>query len=117
MRVVTWLRELGTKWRRAREKIGPRRRLVIVDGDSLPDLLPKRDIVLARDGEEDWCVGMICPCGCGQKIELLVIPEAKPRWDLQTDSKGRPSLRPSVWLQRGCRSHFWLRNGRVEWCR
>jgi hypothetical protein len=117
MRVVTWLRELGTKWRRAREKIGPRRRLVVVEGDSLPDLLPKRDIVLARDGEEDWCVGMICPCGCGQKIELLVIPEAKPRWDLQTDAKGRPSLRPSVWLQRGCRSHFWLRNGRVEWCR
>ena len=103
-------------WRKIREKFGPRRRLLVVEGDNLSDRLPKRDLVLARDGEEDWCVGINCPCGCGQKIELLVIPEAKPRWDLKTDSKGRPSLRPSVWLQQGCRSHFWLRNGRVEWC-
>jgi hypothetical protein len=116
MRVPAWLRRIGTTWGRARERFGPRRRLVIIDGDSLPERLPKRDLVLARDGKEDWCVGLNCPCGCGQKIELLVIPEAKPRWDLKTDTKGRPSLRPSVWLQQGCRSHFWLRDGRVQWC-
>lgn len=116
MNILNWLRGLGQRWRHAVDRFGPGRRLIVVDGDSLPDNLPWRDVVLARDGEEDWCVGMVCPCGCGQKIELLVIPEAKPRWDVTTDEKGRPSLRPSVWLQRGCRSHFWLRHGKIEWC-
>ena len=88
----------------------------MVDGDSLPDRLPARDLVLARDDDEDWCVGFRCPCGCWRTIEMLVIPEANPRWDLSLDAKGRPSLRPSVWLQTGCRSHFWVRGGRIAWC-
>jgi hypothetical protein len=109
MRLARWFRR---NWAR----IAPRRNLRIIEGDSLPPRLPRRDLVLARDSDEDWCVGMRCPCGCGRTIELLVIPEAKPRWDLSVDDKGRPSLSPSVWLQKGCRSHFWLRGGRVRWC-
>jgi hypothetical protein len=105
------------RWlRRAFDRYGPRRGLKIVEGDSLPARPPRRDLVLAREGDEDWCVGMRCPCGCGQTIELLLVREAKPRWDLQTDPSGHPTLKPSVWLQTGCRSHFWLRRGRVEWC-
>jgi hypothetical protein len=103
-------------WRKLWARIGPARRLVIVDGDSLPASMPRRDLVLARDDGEDWCVGMRCPCGCADVIELLVIAEAKPRWDVSTDSKGRPSLSPSVWRKTGCRSHFWLRDGCVQWC-
>jgi hypothetical protein len=104
------------KWlRRSWDKFGPRRGLQVVEGDSLPERLPGRNLVLARDGDEDWCVGMRCPCGCGGTIELLLIREAKPRWDLSVDRSGRPSLKPSVWVQHGCRSHFWLRHGRVEW--
>lgn len=110
--VLNAWRWTGKKW----DSLGPDRRVQIVAGDSLPAVLPKRDLVLARDGDEDWCVGMRCPCGCGMNIELLVVPEAKPRWDLAIDSMQRPTLMPSVWVHRGCRSHFWLRNGRVEWC-
>ncbi|WP_307174508.1 DUF6527 family protein [Hydrogenophaga pseudoflava] len=59
---------------------------------------------------------MRCPCGCGRKIELLLINEAEPRWDLLLDEEGRPSLAPSVWLRDGCHSHFWIRKGKVRWC-
>lgn len=105
------------RWlRRILARLALPRRLCIVEGDSLPERLPWRDVVLARDGDEDWCVGMRCPCGCGRTIELLVIAEAKPRWDMSIDRKRRPSLSPSVWLQKGCRSHFWLKAGRVRWC-
>lgn len=104
-------------WRQAIENILPARRLIIVDGDSLPSKLPKRALVLARDDGEDWCVGMRCPCGCGSNIELLVIKEAKPRWDIATDHNLRPTLSPSVWRKNGCRAHFWVRDGRVIWCR
>lgn len=97
------------------DRVGPARRLRIVEGDSLPAKMPFRDLVLARDDGEDWSVGMKCPCGCGHIIELLVIDEARPRWDLDLDAGGLPSLSPSVWLTSGCKSHFWLKRGKVIW--
>ena len=103
-------------WRDTWARLGPARRLVVIEGDSLPKSMPRRNLVLARDDGEDWCVGMRCPCGCGDVIELLVIDEAKPRWDISADQKGRPSLYPSVWRKTGCQSHFWVRRGRIEWC-
>lgn len=102
-------------WRKLLARLMPRRRLSIVHGDSLPEKLPAWNLVLAREDGEDWCVGMKCPCGCGAKLELLVLPGVKPRWDIVLDD-GYPSLRPSVALRRGCRSHFWLRKGKVVWC-
>jgi hypothetical protein len=40
------------RWlRRAFDRYGPRRGLQIVEGDSLPARLPRRDLVLAREGE------------------------------------------------------------------
>lgn len=103
-------------WRNALARVSPRRRLRVIEGDSLPVRLPKRDLVLARDDGEDWCVGMRCPCGCGYAIELLVVAEGMPRWDVTVDANGVPTLKPSVWLKKGCRSHFWVRDGRIHWC-
>ncbi|WP_429111631.1 DUF6527 family protein [Aeromonas dhakensis] len=60
-------------------------------------------------------MGFRCPCGCGRKIELLIIEEAKPRWDYSVSDDGLPTLHPSVWLNSGCKSHFWLRNGKIYW--
>lgn len=51
-------------------------------------------------------MGMRCPCGCGYVVELLVVTEAKPRWDVRVDTNGTPTLTPSVWLQKGRHSHF-----------
>jgi len=104
------------RWlRRAWQSYGPRRKIKAIVGDSLPKHLPSRNLVLARDDGDDWCVGLRCPCGCGETIELLVIDEARPRWDV-TIRRGRPTLRPSVWRKVGCRSHFWVRDGRIIWC-
>lgn len=98
------------------ERLTPAREIVIVDGDTLPKSLPPRNLVLAREDGEDWCVGMRCPCGCGRAIELQVFPEARPKWRLVIDGKNRPTLYPSVWVKDGCRSHFWLQKGKVFWC-
>lgn len=102
--------------RRLVDQLGPARRLQVIEDDSLPLTLPRRNVVLAREGSEDWCVGLRCPCGCGRRIELLVIAEANPRWDIAIDSKQRVTLHPSVWMNDGCRSHFILRAGHVHWC-
>lgn len=94
----------------------PRRRLRVIQGDSLPLKLPRRRVILARDDDENWCVGFLCPCGCGRKIELLLIEEAEPRWTLVSDISAPVTLAPSVWLADGCRSHFFVRGGRIRWC-
>lgn len=109
MNIMRWFRRI---W----DKCGPARRLVIVDGDALPDVLPARDLVLTRDDGDDWSVGMRCPCGCGERIELMILEGTRPRWDISINEVRRPSLHPSVWRKSGCRSHFWVREGRILWC-
>ena len=93
------------------------RSTLIVNGDSLPKKMPIRTIVVAIESDETWCVGLKCPCGCGYIIELPIIEEAKPRWDISLNSKGKITLHPSVFLKRGCKSHFWIKSGRIIWCK
>lgn len=103
-------------WRRLVAALAPRRSLKVVESDMLPENLPLWNLVLARDGDEDWSVGLRCPCRCGQRLEMMALEEVKPRWDISVDPRGRLSLYPSVWLREGCKSHFWVRSGRIVWC-
>ena len=104
-------------WRKAANRSDPHWETQWLNADILPDRLPIRTVVVAQDDGEAWSVGMTCPCGCGDAIELALFPEAEQRWRLSVDANGRPSLSPSVWRRTGCRSHFWVREGRVLWCR
>jgi len=60
---------------------------------------------------------MACPCGCGETLNLRFFGERRPRWSIQWDRRRRPTVRPSIWRQSGCRSHFHLTGGRVDWCK
>lgn len=100
---------------RLSEKLLPARRITIIEADTPPQKLPWRNLVLAREDKEDWAVAFRCPCGCGNRIELMLIEEAIPNWKLNIDPEGKPTLHPSIWRQKGCKSHFWLRNGKVTW--
>jgi hypothetical protein len=103
-------------WRVFVARFALRRSLKILEGDTLPARLPRRNLVLMRDDDDDWSVGLQCPCGCGARLEMMVLKGVRPRWDVTTDNRGRPTLYPSVWLRTGCRSHFWVRRGRIFWC-
>ena len=109
MRKPLWLLKLI-------EYVLPARTVNIIEGDTPPDQLPRRNIVLAQEEGEQSAVGFKCPCGCGRRLELLLIKEANPNWKLTIDSCNRPTLHPSVWLKSGCCSHFWLKKGKVVWC-
>jgi hypothetical protein len=103
-------------WRRFFAALVPPRSLKIVEGDTLPEKLPLWNLVMARDGDEDWSVGLRCPCGCGQRLEMMLLKKVKPCWDLSVDRRGHASLHPSVWVREGCKSHFLVRSGRIVWC-
>lgn len=90
-------------------------RVVDMDGEQLPARLPRSSLVRLTSGGAEWSAGFLCPCGCGDVIELLLLSSMTPHWTLSVDRLRRPTLSPSVWRTTGCGSHFWLRNGRVEW--
>ena len=54
----------------------------------------------------------LCACGCSARVRTPLKPT---EWTL-TETRAGPSLWPSVgnW-QKGCRSHYVIRNGRVLW--
>jgi hypothetical protein len=64
-----------------------------------------------------WAAAMLCPCGCGDTIQLSLLEDESPCWRLCHEGDGAVSLRPSVWRTKGCRSHFFVRRSRIEWCR
>ena len=92
------------------------RRAVFFEGDELPAHLPPYDLAVAREDDTFWSAGLVCPCGCGRRLEVMLLPGVKPRWDLKIDNKGLPTLHPSIWVNDGCRAHFFLRNGLIVWC-
>lgn len=87
------------------------------EGDTLPAHIHRQHLVHMVDAGESWSVGFNCPCGCGDVIELLLLRTIDPHWTLSIDSLGRPTLHPSVWKSTGCKSHFWVKNGRVVWAK
>lgn len=62
-----------------------------------------------------WAL-FLCPCGCRSVITLSLQHAHRPHWTVRASRDSRPSMRPSVWRDIGCRSHFWIEDGRVYWC-
>lgn len=102
-------------WLKLKEIVLPTRTLRVLNSDELPSCLPRRDLVLCSQHGEEWCIGMRCPCGCKQRIELPLLEGVRPRWQLNFEKRGKPTLNPSIWLREGCCSHFFVRSGKIIW--
>lgn len=109
---MKWFRELW-QW-----VFGKRPDLVLKwhEGDTPPDHIKDGVLVIAREEGELWAAAFMCPCKCGERIELALAPEVRPFWRLTSVRKKSATLHPSVWRNVGCKSHFWVRNGRIRWC-
>jgi hypothetical protein len=84
--------------------------------DELPDSLEKQRLYLIG-ANSPWSAALLCPCGCGEVIQLSLLADDSPSWTVSLDADGLPTLSPSVWRTKGCRSHFFLRHGMIAWCR
>ena len=79
------------------------------------DVEPKAFYQVSRGPAPKWAL-FRCPCGCSSVITLSLQPAHRPSWSVRLEASGRPSVRPSVWRDVGCNSHFWIADGRVYWC-
>src|SRR6266850_1857380 len=79
----------------------------------LDDELP-RGVVLVevRDGYLKWA-HLVCP-KCGDHIQLPLA--GKRPWKVSVDLLRRPTFSPSIWEQKHCGAHFFIRKGSIVWC-
>lgn len=83
--------------------------------EELPEKMERRTLyVVEEDGFREQAA-LLCPCGRNHILHLNLLPDERPRWRVNEHDDGTATLRPSVWRKKDCRSHFWLRQGRVFW--
>lgn len=84
--------------------------------EDLPDKIEARVVYGVGTGAP-WSAALLCPCSCGTVIQLSLLKNERPHWDLTLANDGTPTLYPSVWRTEGCRAHFVLRGGEVLWAK
>ena len=82
----------------------------------LPEKLHSKTVYLQTHLDVPWQAAMECPCGCKEIVHLNLIPTFRPNWRYRMD-KARITLIPSVRRTTGCKSHYFLRQGKIEWCK
>src|SRR5262245_20756508 len=112
----TWdlFRSLASRWWRLRLQKAQQWEVVFVE--ELPEHLTPAIVYVLGEKQYLWSVVLLCPCGCGESLHMSLHDDSRPRWRISDHRDGTITLFPSVWRQVGCRSHFFLRRGRVEWC-
>lgn len=71
--------------------------------------------VVGGRGYRKWAC-FRCPADTDEIVQLSLMPNRRPRWQVSVDLLGRPSLHPSVRQLDGSYAHFWVKRGRVVWC-
>lgn len=113
------IKSLGILWETVRRAVLPwiyRDRLRSLRVEEIPDVPKNRTLYLIGE-RQPWSAAFLCPCKCGEVIQLSLLPQDSPSWSATVDKDGFATLAPSVWRTKGCRSHFFVRRGSVVWCR
>jgi hypothetical protein len=87
----------------------------VVDHPTPETMNPGILYVVGGKGFMKWAY-LRCPAKIDEVIQLSLQPNRRPRWELVTDIWGRPTITPSVRQLEGSYAHFWMRNGKVDWC-
>lgn len=89
---------------------------IVVEDFPAPEQLAEGLLHVVQDGDRRKWACMPCPCRCGRPLQLSLNPSRRPRWTVELDWLKRPTLNPSIRETSGCKAHFWVCKGRVEWC-
>lgn len=83
--------------------------------EDLPEIIPNKIILIGGEDKNPDSLVFKCPCGCHTDIYLNLLKDAKPRWHYRITKKNKITISPSVWRKVGCKSHFYVRNGQIDW--
>lgn len=82
----------------------------------IPNSLHDDKVYIVGAKGHSWLIIFMCPCGCREKIYLNLLTDTSPRWYF-TVKWWRISIAPSVRRIKGCGSHFFIKRGRIIWCK
>lgn len=82
----------------------------------MPDKLESKVLYVIGESGNYWTAALVCPCGCKEVIQLSLLAGQRPRWEVRAKGLRKPTLLPSVHRTVRCKSHFFLRDGRIVWC-
>lgn len=88
--------------------------LLVVSIEDVPSILGKKRLYLVGKSSP-WLLIFECPCGCREKIHLNLLPDDSPFWSVYFRNK-QVYVRPSIKRTVGCKSHFWITEGKIKWC-
>lgn len=83
--------------------------------DEVPEILKEKTIYVIGEANNPWLIAFKCPCGCNSTIQLNLLTDAKPKWRFTKNPKNRITISPSVWRNKGCKSHFFVRKSKIDW--
>ena len=83
--------------------------------DNLPSELTQNSVYVAGAENNYWLAAMMCPCGCGATLHMNLLSSHRPCWRVNMHNDKTVSFQPSLWRKTGCKSHFFLKNGLVQW--
>ena len=86
-----------------------------VYSEDVPDTIDEGILYLIGTDNYYWQAIMKCPCGCNNNLHMNMIEDYDPYWTYKISSENKISLSPSVDRMIGCKSHFFLRNGKIIW--
>ncbi len=86
--------------------------VVRIEDDSTDiDFIPGKLYLIGKD--EPYIGIFVCPCGCGELTHLNFIKDTNC-WTVDIKD-GKATISPSILRTIGCRSHFFIQNGKVVW--
>tara|TARA_Y100000780_G_scaffold187277_1_gene174179 strand:+ start:586 stop:927 length:342 start_codon:yes stop_codon:yes gene_type:complete len=81
----------------------------------IPKEVKEHQVFLVGDHGKFWVAVMKCPCGCGGSLHMNLIRSQRPCWRITVKEGGVVSFHPSLWKKNGCKSHFFLKDGVINW--
>ncbi|WP_106541091.1 DUF6527 family protein [Prolixibacter denitrificans] len=83
--------------------------------NEIPQLLHTNTLYVEGNQKHRWTAAFICPCGCNEIIYLNLIPTTRPRWKIKLGWFKKPTVSPSINRRIECKSHFFIKKGRIKW--
>lgn len=82
--------------------------------DEIPSNLKEGILYVEGSKNNPNFAELLCPCGCGDQISINLDSSDNPLWKL--GNSFRTDLHPSIWKTKGCKSHFFIKSGKIKWC-
>ena len=90
-------------------------KIEIIPDNPNPDIIEKNIIYVVGGLKYTKWAYFKCPCGCNDTIMLSLNKHDFPSWSVKQDKFGRASISPSINKLDGCKSHFFIKKGKLKW--